>query len=608
MPIGGYNKLATKKREESIEEMKHADIVIALTAHAMSGDREKALEAGCDEFETKPVKLPDLIEKIKALYKEGARSVLIVPLIAQSGTIGTVNFSSENRHQFGERETELILQVADTLAVSIEHAGLFSQVSRFAEDLEGQVLHRTAALESAQQKLIQTEKFVATGRLAANIAHEINNPLGIIKNYLYLLQESIDAPTGGESGDGDDSDARDNLRIIREEIDRIARIVRRLLDFYRRPESKPVPTNINREIEEMFYLMRKGFKQKNIAVDMELDPDLPEVLASPDKVRQVILNLLRNAEDAIGDGDGHMLISTTLDTRREANTGREREVAILSVADNGCGISPDYLQQIFDPFFTTKSESGTGLGLSITYGVVESLGGTIEVDSEEGEGTTFRVILPIEPGEVEAAPPIVEVVGLSELEQSVEEKTEELVADVSSAETPPAATIPEPEPLSEPLTEPVPAGAGIQLSEPGFVDFSSMTTPLPSDVDISSMPTPLPEDIAKELDSPAPAEAAEMEFIDLGGDSEEEKSTRRNRRPPKRFSPYRPQNPPNNSSPRRQLNRNRRLRFNRRTMHSPFSIHCRLLPRRRRKPSPNLPRGKSNPRPESRWRKHPLHR
>ncbi|GAB4326002.1 MAG: hypothetical protein Kow0059_22270 [Candidatus Sumerlaeia bacterium] len=356
----------------------------------------------------------------RVLYEAGARSALVVPLVAQSGIIGTLNLASESPRQYGKREIDLILQVADTLAVSIEHAALYTRVSRFAEELEIKVQERTAALESAQQKLIQTEKFAATGRLAANIAHEINNPLGIIKNYLYLLSESIErgcAPSGrppaaggrdgqaasgpGGTGAGED-DLRQCLRIIREEIDRIARIVRRLLDFYKRPESRPVPTDINREVEEMFYLMRKGFKRKQLSVEKDLAAALPPIMASPDKIRQVILNLLRNAEDAVGD-DGRIRIATGVEQRRDERTGRPRDFVVLTVADNGCGIPEGNLDKIFDPFFTTKQEIGTGLGLSITYGIVESLGGWIEVDSREGAGTTFRCYFPIEPLQSAAA-------------------------------------------------------------------------------------------------------------------------------------------------------------------------------------------------------------
>lgn len=337
----------------------------------------------------------DQYEDAQALHEAGARSLLIVPLVAQEGIIGSLNLASERANQYGQREIDMILQVADTLAVSIEHSNLYTRVARFAEDLEVKVKQRTAALENAQQKLVQTEKFAATGRLAANIAHEINNPLGIIKNYLYLLSETVEH---GGAGQGGDSDSKENLRIIREEIDRIARIVRRLLDFYKRPDVKPSPTDINREIEEMFYLTRKGFKRKDIQVEKDLAAALPAIMASPDKIRQVILNLLRNAEDAVAD-NGKIAIKSSLESRLDDRTGKTGEYVVITVSDNGCGISPANLRQIFDPFFTTKQESGTGLGLSITYGIVESLGGWIEVDSEEGAGTTFRVLLPVEPVE-----------------------------------------------------------------------------------------------------------------------------------------------------------------------------------------------------------------
>lgn len=323
------------------------------------------------------------------LIKLGMQSFIIVPLVSTSGIIGTFNLSSIRRGYYGAKEQALLLQVAEPLAVAIEHSRLYTRIREFVEELEAKVHERTRDLERAQTKLVQTEKFAATGQLAANLAHEINNPLAIINNYVRDLTDRLK-----DQAQGKEPVAVEHLEIIKEELDRIARIVKSLLNFYKPADYTNVPIDINNEIVQLVKLIEKGLNEKKIDVRLELEPNLPHVEMSPDLIRQVFLNLFRNAEDAMDSG-GNLRIRTYTASHEEKEQMRPQIVIVIS--DTGCGIPRKHMGKIFDPFFTTKKgERGTGLGLSVTYGIVQSLGGTIEVESEEGKGTTVRVTLPTE--------------------------------------------------------------------------------------------------------------------------------------------------------------------------------------------------------------------
>ncbi len=329
----------------------------------------------------------DAIED-EMLIKAEMKSFIIVPLISHSGIIGTFNLSNRRRGYYRAKEQELLLQVAEPLAVAIEHSRLYTRIRKFAEELEVKVRERTYDLERAQIKLVQTEKFAATGQLAANLAHEINNPLAIINNYLRDLADQLKGRTE-EKGPV----VLEHLEIIKEESDRIARIVKSLLNFYKPTDQSNVPVDINDEIVQLMKLMDKGFEENKIQVYLELQPNLPQPEASPDLIRQVFLNLLRNAEDAMESG-GELRIRTYTVSQEEKEKVR-RKIAIV-ITDTGCGISQEHIGKIFDPFFTTKKgERGTGLGLSVTYGILQSLDGAIEVKSEEGKGTTVKVTLSV---------------------------------------------------------------------------------------------------------------------------------------------------------------------------------------------------------------------
>jgi len=231
--------------------------------------------------------------------------------------------------------------------------------------------------KQAQAALVQSEKLAVTGRLAASLAHEINNPLQSVIGCLGLAEESLD--TGGEQ------DVRELLQMATEELERAAGIVRQLRDLNRpsRPEDRE-PTDVRVLLRQVLMLTRKQLQKHRVEETLEVPDSIPVLMLVPDRMRQVFLNLVLNAVEAIPDG-GRLEVSVRCTD--------EPSGVSLAFADSGRGIAPDDLARIFDPFYTTKPD-GLGLGLYVTRNIVKEHGGHIEVASQIGEGTTFEVWLP----------------------------------------------------------------------------------------------------------------------------------------------------------------------------------------------------------------------
>jgi signal transduction histidine kinase len=232
-----------------------------------------------------------------------------------------------------------------------------------------------------QQVLFETEKLAATGRLAASIAHEINNPLEAVQNALYLLGGAVK------------SDAAEHkyLEIARNETQRMSRILRQMLGFYR-PGTDLALVDVNAIIDEADTLVAKQLRQSKIALARDLDPTLPKIRASSDQVKQVLLNLFLNAAEAMPDGG-----TLTVTTRHSAPNERDMpfDSVRIEVRDTGMGMDEETQARIFDAFFSTKTQKGTGLGLWVSHGIVQGHGGAMKVRSRIGEGTTFVIVLPV---------------------------------------------------------------------------------------------------------------------------------------------------------------------------------------------------------------------
>ena len=238
----------------------------------------------------------------------------------------------------------------------------------------------TAKLAEARSMLYQSNKLASVGRLAAGIAHEINNPLtGVLTYSSFLLKRATDA------------ESKSDLETIVHETKRCRDIVRGLLDFSRQVPPKKTQVDLNAIVERALTIVDNQLKVQNIQVTKSLAANLPAFPADANQLQQVVLNLLVNAADAFEHGDRQIYVAT--DVKEIAG----RRMAEVKVADNGMGIPEKNLGRIFEPFFTTKENRGTGLGLSVCWGIVTEHGGTIAVDSKVGSGTTFTVHLPLEP-------------------------------------------------------------------------------------------------------------------------------------------------------------------------------------------------------------------
>jgi two-component system NtrC family sensor kinase len=253
----------------------------------------------------------------------------------------------------------------------------------FAEQLEKSEKEKNAILKSAEH----TDKLASIGRLAAGVAHEINNPLAIINEKAGLMKDLNELSDDFANKDRFD----DLLRSIQTSVKRCRAITHRLLGFARRMDVSAEVIDINALLHEVLGFLSQESLQRDVEINLDLTKDLPTIESDRGQLQQVFLNLINNAIDAITqDKDesykGELIICTWK---------KDEETVAVKICDNGCGIPPDKLKRIFDPFFSTKARGkGTGLGLSITYGIIDKLGGKISVESDVNQGTAFTIELP----------------------------------------------------------------------------------------------------------------------------------------------------------------------------------------------------------------------
>ena len=239
----------------------------------------------------------------------------------------------------------------------------------------------TRRLSEAQRQLFRQDKLASVGRLAAGVAHEINNPLTGVLTYASFLQAKAE----------DQPEMKEDLDVIVRETKRCRDIVKGLLDFSR----QSVPEKHHVHLSEIVYragsIVRNQFSLHRIRLVLDLQEDLPAVHADANQIQQVLVNLLVNAADAMGKAGG----TVTIETRAAPPDTLGTEAAQVVVRDTGSGIESDDLSRIWEPFFTTKGQQGNGLGLAIVWGIIESHHGRIEVESERGVGTAFTITLPV---------------------------------------------------------------------------------------------------------------------------------------------------------------------------------------------------------------------
>lgn len=262
------------------------------------------------------------------------------------------------------------------------------ELQELIQTLELKVEERTQELRVAEAEIAQGEKLASVGVMAAGIAHELNNPLTGILTFTSLLRRKM----------ADGSEDAEDMDLVIRETRRCASIIKRLLDFAR--EKVPVKGwfDLNHVIGETVRFVDRPAALKQIAIATDFDPKLPPIWGDADLIKQVILNILVNAQQSI-EGQGSITVQSRLHdhAKAPAKPGVENLPMVeVIVRDTGCGIAEDNMQRIFDPFYTSKEVGkGTGLGLSVSYGIVKAHGGRITVESVVGEGSTFHILLPI---------------------------------------------------------------------------------------------------------------------------------------------------------------------------------------------------------------------
>ncbi len=288
---------------------------------------------------------------------------IVVPLIYQTRLIGIFAMAEKlSGRQFLMDDIEFLSILGNQISVAIENARLYESEKE-----------ATQQLRQAQQQLLQSERQAALGEMSARIAHEVNNPLGIIKNYLLLIKRATaETPETGKYA-----------KIVEQEIDRIAGIVRQLLDFHRPKPVIQTRLAIRGVVEEVLTLMERPLHSGKIKVWRKFEEHPPDVLGSSDGLKQVFLNLVINARDAMADG-GDLTVSIRHDD----------DNVTVQFCDTGPGIPPEIIPRIFEPYFSTKEPGqGTGLGLSVCYSIIKAHNGSITFRNNE-PGGCFTVMLP----------------------------------------------------------------------------------------------------------------------------------------------------------------------------------------------------------------------
>jgi signal transduction histidine kinase len=294
----------------------------------------------------------------KEAWDEGIRMMLDVPLSFGKDIIGILRFYFSESKDLSEEELGFVVPIAQQGAFAIEKA-------RLMEEQKSQY----------DQLALQTEKLSSLGRMAAGIAHEINNPLGGILLFSSNMLKKV--PEEGP--------LRDGLDIIVQETKRCKTIIQGLLEFSRESEPQMVLADINEILEKALYMLDNEFRLHYINVEKELTAEMADTLLDKSQITQVVVNILLNAVQAIGE-KGSIIV--------RSYTNRNQKKIIVEISDNGSGILSENVPKIFDPFFSTKP-GGTGLGLAVSYGIIQRHNGQIHTFSRPGKGTRFVIEVPV---------------------------------------------------------------------------------------------------------------------------------------------------------------------------------------------------------------------
>jgi signal transduction histidine kinase len=309
-------------------------------------------------------------------------SEMCVALKEGDRILGIIDVESSQRNAFTNNDLLAMESLAGVLATVVSSSEQYQRLQDTVQQLRAtqvELRARMAAQQETESRLIQAAKLAAVGEMAAGIAHELNNPLTTVTGFSELILDETpkDAPH------------REDMEMILREALRARGVVRRLLDFARQGERTRARSDMNEIVDDVLALTRHLIHTSGVQLVVNLAKELPWVSVDSNQMKQVLLNLIHNALQAMPNGG-------TLQVLTETRLKDNRKWVVITVKDSGVGINPQHKDRIFEPFFTTKGNSGgTGLGLSVTYGIVTDHGGTIEVESQPGAGSAFMVWLPI---------------------------------------------------------------------------------------------------------------------------------------------------------------------------------------------------------------------
>jgi signal transduction histidine kinase len=313
-----------------------------------------------------------------------AGAAMYVALHATDDVLGVIKVESQKKNAITLNDLHVLESLAAILASVVSSAGQYQRLQDTIIELEEtqqELQARVGAQKDAEARLIQAAKLAAVGEMAAGVAHELNNPLTTVVGFTELVMDELP----------DDSAQKSDLDLVLREARRARTVVRRLLDFARQSETVRTRSDLNEVVTDVLSLMRHLLHTSGVEVILNLEKDLPWIIVDRNQMKQVVLNLLHNALNAMPRNGGQIFITTKKQTRY-----RDQWLTV-SIRDTGGGIPPEYLNRIFEPFFTTRlNQGGTGLGLSVTYGIVTDHRGLIEVESQVNMGSTFTVWLPLE--------------------------------------------------------------------------------------------------------------------------------------------------------------------------------------------------------------------
>jgi len=295
----------------------------------------------------------------KEAKEEGIKMMVDLPLLMGQNVVGILRIFFDHKRDFSEEEVDFAVAIAEQCALAIDKARLIEKQQIQYDNLA-----------------IQTDKLSSLGRMAAGIAHEINNPLAGILLYSSNLVKKV--PEAGPLKKG--------LEVIIHETIRCRGIIQDLLEFSRQKEPVKVMADLNGVIQKALSIVSNEFRLNRISLEKRLSDSLPSVLIDVNQMEQVFINFFMNALEAI-QGQGQVSVRSFQD--------KDNQGVVVEIEDSGMGIPQEHLERIFEPFFSTKPK-GTGLGLAVNYGIIQKHGGAIKVSSQPGRGTTIMIRLPSE--------------------------------------------------------------------------------------------------------------------------------------------------------------------------------------------------------------------